>query len=41
MRTPPNQGMATVYQSVVNSFADRFDCTYNEVGAYKAARQKK
>jgi hypothetical protein len=37
----PSKGMTAVYQSVVNSFADRFDDSYNDVMAYEAAKQKK
>ncbi len=37
----PAKGMTSAYQSVVDSFAERFDDSYNDVMAYEAAKQKK
>ena len=37
----PPKGMTKVYQSVVESFVDRFDGSYNDVMAYEAAKQKR
>lgn len=36
----PPQGMTAVYQSVVESFVERFDGSYNDVMAYEAAKKK-
>ena len=36
---PPN-GMTAVYQSVVGSFVERFEDSYNDVMAYEAAKKK-
>ena len=37
----PPKGMTKVYQSVVESFVDRFDGSYNDVMADEAAKQKR
>lgn len=36
----PRQGMTAVYQSVVDSFVERFEGSYNDVMIYDAAKKK-
>jgi hypothetical protein len=36
----PAQGITAVYQSVIDSFVDRFDGSYNDVMAYEGAKKK-
>ena len=35
------KGMTAVYQSVIESFVERFDGSYNDVMAYEAAKKKR
>ena len=37
----PSKGMTAVYQSVIDSFVERFDGSYNDVMAYEAAKKKR
>ena len=37
----PSKGMTAVYQSVVESFVERFDGSYKDVMAYEAAKKKR
>ena len=37
----PPKGMTVAYQSVVDSFVERFDGSYNEVMAYEMAKKKR
>jgi len=41
VRQYPATGMTVAYQSVVESFVERFDGSYNDVMAYEAAKKKR